>query len=104
MGPSGSRAASAGFLILLSADVAAMALDAVEHLIGAHPLPGVEHLLEQRPPVGEVPIEPALGHAERLRQSLDPDGVRAAGRKSPQALLDPPVAGRPGNRDHGHIR
>src|SRR5512140_3102530 len=78
-----------------------MALDALEHLIGAHPLPGVEQLLQQRVPVGEMPVEAAFGHAERLRQGLDPDGVRAAGRKGPQALLDPPAAGRPGDGGHG---
>src|SRR6266849_4226149 len=78
-----------------------MALDALEHLIGAHPLPRVEHLVEQRGPVGEMPVEATLGHAERLRQGLDPDGVRAAGRKGPQAFLDPPAAGRPGDGGHG---
>src|SRR5260370_657977 len=78
-----------------------MALDALEHLIGAHPLPRVEHLAEQRVPVGEMPVEATLGHAERLRQGLDPDGVRAAGRKGPQAFLDPPATGRPGDGDHG---
>src|SRR5215510_9764037 len=75
--------------------VAALALDAVEHLIDAHPLPAVEHLLQQRPPVGEMPVEAALGHAERLRQNLDPDGVRAARGEGPQALLDPPATRRP---------
>ena len=54
------------------------------HLVDAHPLPGVEHLLEQRAAVGEVPVEAALGDAERLRQRLDPDGVRAAGGEGPQ--------------------
>src|SRR5690348_17905968 len=44
-------------------------------------LPGVEHLLQQRAAVGEMPVEAALGHAERLCQHLDPDGVRAAGGK-----------------------
>src|SRR5260370_6939797 len=78
-----------------------MALDALEHLIGAHPLPRVEHFAEQRVPVGEVPVEATLGHAERLRQGLDPDGVRAAGRQGLQALLDPPAAGRPGDGGHG---
>src|SRR6266567_8225137 len=78
-----------------------MALDALEHLICAHPLPGVEHLVEQRVPVGEMPVEAALGHAERLRQGLDADGVRAAGRKGPQAFLDPPATGRPGDGGHG---
>src|ERR1700722_4599089 len=78
-----------------------MTLDALQHLIGAHPLPRVEHLVEQRVPVGEMPVEAALGHAERLRQGLDPDGVRAAGRKGLQAFLDPPATGRPGDGGHG---
>src|SRR6266851_7785431 len=78
-----------------------MALDAVEHLIGAHPLPGVEHLDEQRVPVGEMPVEATLGHAERQRQGFDPDGIRAAGRKCVQAFLDPPATGRPGDGGHG---
>jgi hypothetical protein len=81
-------------------DVAAVALDALEHLIGAHPLPRVKHLAEQRIPVGEMPVEAALGHAERLRQGLDPDGARAAGRKGPQAFLDPPATGRSGDGGH----
>ena len=66
--------------------VAALALDALDHLVDAHSLPRVEHLLEQRAPVVEVPVEAALGDAERLRQRLDPHGVRAAGGKGPQAL------------------
>src|SRR6516162_4306549 len=80
---------------------AALALDALEHLIDADPLPGVEHLIEQCVPVGEMPAEAAFGDAERLRQDLDPDGVRAAGRQGPQALLDPPAAGGPGDGGHG---
>src|SRR5258707_3534781 len=48
-----------------------------------------------------MPVEATLGHAERLRQGLDPDGVRAAGRKGPQAFLDPPATGRPGDGGHG---
>src|SRR6266581_8883353 len=78
-----------------------MALDALEYLIGADPLPGVEHLVEQRVPVGEMPVEATLGHTKRLRQGFDPDGVRAAGRKGPQAFLDPPATGRPGAGGHG---
>jgi len=57
-------------------------------------------VLQQRPSVGEMPIEASLGHAERLRQGLDPDGVRAAGGEGPQALLDPPATGRPGDGGH----
>ena len=81
-----------------------MAFDALEHLICTHPLPGVEHLAEQCVPVREMPVEAPLGHAERLRQGLDSDGVWAAGRKGPQALLDPPVTGRSGDGDHGLSR
>jgi len=66
----------------LGPGAAALALDALEHLIDADPLPGVEHLIEQCVPVGEMPAEAAFGDAERLRQDLDPDGVRAAGRKA----------------------
>src|SRR5215510_7257938 len=51
----------------LGPDVAAVALDALEHLIGGLAFPGVEHLLQQRAPVGEVPVEAAFGDAERLR-------------------------------------
>ena len=49
-------------------------------------LPRVEHLVEQRAAVLEVPVEAAAGDAERLRQRLDPDRVRARrrrGRASP---------------------
>jgi len=66
-----------------------VALDALEHLVGGFPFPGVEHLLQQRAPVGEMPVEAAFGDAERLRQDFDPDGVRAARGQGPQALLDP---------------
>ncbi len=81
-------------------DVAAMALDALDHLVDGLPFPGVEHRLQQRPPVGEMTVEAPLGHAECLRQGLDPDGVRAARGKGPQALLDPPAPGRPGDGGH----
>src|SRR6185437_11788820 len=81
--------------------VAALPLDAFGYLIGAHPLPGIEHLIEQRVPVGEVPVEAAFGHAERLRQRLHPDGVWAARRQRPQTLLDPPAARCPDDPGHG---
>ena len=80
----------------LGPGVPALALDALDHLVDAHPLPRVEHLLEQRAPVVEVPVEAALGDAERPRQRLDPDGVRAAGGKGPQPLIDPAAARRAG--------
>ena len=67
-------------LALASPPSASIALD---HLVDAHPLPRVEHLLEQRAAVVEVPVEAALGDAERLCQRLDADGVRAAGGEGP---------------------
>jgi hypothetical protein len=74
--------------------VAAMPFGAFDHRVGAHPLPGVEHLGEQRVPAGEMPVEPALGDTERLREHLDAHGVWPAGGQGPQALFDPPAAGR----------
>jgi hypothetical protein len=59
------------------------ALDAVDHLVDGHPLPRVQHLLEQRTPAVEVPVEAALRDPERLRQRLDSDGVGAARGKGP---------------------
>src|SRR6266542_3716819 len=78
----------------LGPGVPALALDALDHLVDAHPLPRVEYLLEKRAPVVEVPVEAAPGDAERPRQQLDPDGVRAAGGKRPQPLFDPAAAWR----------
>src|SRR6266511_3144751 len=78
----------------LGPGVPTLALDALDHLVDAHPLPRVEYLLEQRAPVVEVPVEAAPGDAERPRQQLDPDGVRAAGGKRPQPLFDPAAAWR----------
>jgi hypothetical protein len=80
--------------------LARASLDALEHLVDGLSFPGVEHLLQQRVPVGEMPVEAALCDAERLRQGLDPDGVRAARGEGPQALLDPPATGRPGDGGH----
>ena len=75
-------------------DVAAMALDALDHLVGGLSFPGVEHLLQQRPPVREMPVEtPPWSRRECLRERLDPDTIRAARGKCPQALLDPPAQG-----------
>ena len=61
----------------------ALALDAIDHLVDDQPLPRVEHLLQQRGPVLEVPVEAALRDAERLRRLLDSDGVGAADAKGP---------------------
>jgi hypothetical protein len=66
VGASGSRGKRAG-QPQLGPDVAAMALDPFEHLIDTAPLPGIEHLFQQRMTVGEMPVEAALGHAECLR-------------------------------------
>src|SRR5918992_5849602 len=85
LGGEGQRAGAAG----LGPWVAAFPLDAVDHVLGASALPGVEHLLEQRAAVGEVPVEATPGDAERLRERVDPDGVGAAGGKGPQPRLDP---------------
>jgi hypothetical protein len=49
-------------------------------------LPGVEHLLEQRASVVEVPVEAAAGDAQRRGQRLDPDRVGAAGGKRSEPL------------------
>src|ERR687896_728898 len=76
-GGEGQRAGAAG----LGPWVAAFALDAVDHLLGAASLPRVEHLLQQRVAIGEVPVEATPGDAERLRERVDPDGVGAAGGK-----------------------
>jgi 2-oxoisovalerate dehydrogenase E1 component len=84
------------------ARVAAVTLEPLEHLIGSRSLPGVEHRLEQRAPVGEVPVEAAPGDAEGLGERLDPYGVRAARGQGPQSLFDPFAAGRSGRRGH-HI-
>src|SRR5262249_5609111 len=72
--------------------VAAFALDSVDHLVDVHPLPPIEHLLEQGPAVVEVPVEAALRDAERPRERLDPDRVGPARGEGLQALIDPAVA------------
>ena len=77
--------------------VTAFALDVRDHLVDAHPLPGVEHLAEQRLPAVEVPVEAALGDAEGLGERLDPDGVGAAGGQGLQSLVDPAAAWCPGD-------
>jgi hypothetical protein len=80
----------------------ALALDLFAEFVGGFPFPGVEHRREQRVPVRKVPVEPALGHAERVRESLDPDGFRATGCEGQRALLDPDA--RWCARDGGHDR
>src|SRR6266498_956905 len=89
-----ARSILSGSSLQLGPGVPTLALDALDHLVDAHPLPRVEYLLEQRAPVVEVPVEAAPGDAERPRQQLDPDGVRAAGGKRPQPLFDPAAAWR----------
>ena len=44
--------------------IAALGFYAVENLVGAHTLPGVEQLVQERASIGEVAIEAALGDAE----------------------------------------
>jgi hypothetical protein len=46
--------------------VPALAVDALDHVFDASPLPRVEHLVQQRAPVAEVPVEAAAGDAERV--------------------------------------
>src|SRR5215510_1406377 len=84
----------------LGPGVPALVLDALDHLVDARLLPRVEYLLEQRAPVVEVPVEAAPGDAERFRERLDPDGVRAAGGQRPQPLFDPAAAWRAGRGGH----
>src|SRR5829696_5396092 len=79
------------------------ALHLPDHALGYLAFPGVEHLLEQRLAVGEVSIEPTLGHPEFVRQRLDPDGGWPAGGQRKQPLIDPRTAWSPGLR-HQHLR
>ena len=62
-------------------------------------LPGVEHLVEQRLAILEMPVEAALGHPQGRGQRLDPHGVRALLRQGLQRRVDPCVAWSP---DLGH--
>ena len=48
----------------------------------------------------EVPVEPALGDTERLRERLDPHGIGTAGGQRGQARPDPLVAGGTGRSGH----
>src|SRR6185437_14493690 len=80
--------------------VASLALDALDHLFGGGPLPGVQHLVEQRAAVAEVPVEAAPGDAERPGQRLDPDRVGPARRQGPQPLSDPGTARRADRGGH----
>src|SRR5215469_4898475 len=81
--------------------VAALALDMFEGLIGCPALPGVEHLREERVPVGEMTVEATLCDTELVGQDLDPDRTRPAGREGLQARLDPLTAGRTCDGRHG---
>jgi hypothetical protein len=74
--------------------IAAVGLDALDDGIDAAALPGVQQLVQQGAPVGEVAVEAALGDAERAGQGLDAHGVRASGGEGVEALLDPAAAGR----------
>ena len=76
-----------------------MAGDAGDDVLGPGFLPGVEHLLEQRLAVREVPVETALGHPQGRGQGLDPHRVRAAGRQGLQRRVHPGAARSP---DLGH--
>ena len=78
--------------------VPTVALDRLDHVLQVGPLPRVEHLVQQRPPVREMPVEPALGHPDHLRQRLDPYRVQPSVAQRSQALLHPPLPRRPANR------
>ena len=77
--------------------IAALAFDLLDHLVDADPLPGVEHLVEERSPAVEVPVEAALCDAEGPGQRLDPDGVGAARGQGLEPLFDPAAAWCPGD-------
>ena len=76
----------------------ALLLDTFDHLVDHRPLPAVEHLPEQLAAAGEVPVEAALGDAERPRQRLDPDGVRTAGGQVPAGPTSIQASRPPGSR------
>lgn len=76
----------------LGPGVTATFLDAFDRLVDHHPLPGVEHLLQECAPVIEVPVEPALGNAERFRQCLDADRVWTPDAERSKALFDPTIS------------
>ena len=76
-------------LLQLGARVAGLAGDAGDDVLGPGLLPGVEHLLEQRLAIREVPVETALGHPQGHGQGLDPHRVRAAGRQGLQRRVRP---------------
>ena len=69
-----------------------LALDAGDDVLDHRLLPAVEHLVEQRLAVFEVPVEATLGHPERRGQGLDPHRLRAAGAKRLLRRLDPGFA------------
>ena len=79
--------------------VAALALDALEHVVGAAPLPGVEHLVEEVVPVLEVPVEAAAGDAEPLGERLDPHGLGPSGGERVEPGVDPRRARGPGREE-----
>jgi len=69
-------------------DVAALALDALEHLVGGLPLPGVEHLLQQCPSVGGMPVEASRGYADACARASTrtPSGPPAARARKPSSI------------------
>ena len=79
LGPGGRRARATFHLI--------------DHALGDLALPRGEHFLQQGSPVGEVTVETSLGHAQSLRQNLDPYGVRPAAGQCLESLFDPRTAG-----------
>ena len=93
--------ASAKSCCSLARGVDRLALDARDDVLDHGLLPAVEHLVEQRLAVLEVPVEAALGHAEGGGQRLDPHGLGAPCRQRLQRRVDPGSAGSP---DLGHRR
>jgi hypothetical protein len=59
-------------------------------------LPELERRLEQRVPVGEVPVEAASGDAEIAGDRVDTDRFDAAGGQRPQCGARPILGGKPG--------
>ena len=89
-------------LLQLGSRVGRLALDARDDVLDPGLLPGVEHLVEQRLAILEVPVEAALGHPEGRGQRLDPHGVRASGGQRLQRRVDPGAAWSP-DVGHRHI-
>ena len=73
--------------------VSTFPFDSLDDLVGALPLPSVEHRGEEFVAVGELPVETAFRDAEPFGEELDLDRVRPAVAERSEALLDPTAAG-----------